>query len=58
MAKEKRRKFAPEFKAKIVRLKLFKNMTTKKICERYFIYTVKTCKIHTFKFSVKIRSKI
>lgn len=35
MPEDKRRTFEPEFKAKIVRLKLFKNMTTKKICEEY-----------------------
>ncbi len=35
MPKDKRRIFTPEFKTKIVRLKLFKNMKTKEICEKY-----------------------
>lgn len=35
MPEVKRRKFTPEFKYKIVNLKLFKNIPTKKICEKY-----------------------
>lgn len=35
MSKEKIRTFTPEFKYKIVNLKLFKNIPTKEICEKY-----------------------
>lgn len=35
MSKEKIRTFTPEFKYKIVNLKLFKNIPTKEICKKY-----------------------
>lgn len=38
MSKEKRRTFTPEFKAKIVNLKLFKNIPIKEICEKYDLH--------------------
>lgn len=38
MSKEKIRTFTPEFKYKIVNLKLFKNIPTKEICEKYDLH--------------------
>lgn len=38
MSKGKRRTFTPEFKYKIVNLKLFKNIPTKEICEKYDLH--------------------
>lgn len=38
MSKEKIRTFTPEFKAKIVNLKFFKNIPTKEICKKYDLH--------------------